>query len=247
MADESVETQTTEAATTDTAETSAAETQATEASSSSTDDENVDLAATKTSEEPAKTGDEPAKTGDDEPNELIGAPEEGTDYEITGLPEGMEVDAEMLGKATPLLRGLNASNAAASQLAGLVAEQIEKAGEARDAALEQSIVARRADWETEARDMIAGKVEAPKNEAGEALSFDGKTHKEVMAISARVLDKYAPAGFRDFLKETGLSVHPSMVAMMYQVGKGVAEDRDFEEAPSTSEKKKSTTEKFFGR
>ena len=109
-----------------------------------------------------------------------------------------------------------------------------------------SIVTTRTEWEGAARDLIAGKegLEA-KNAAGEVLSFDGKDLKGVQATAARVLDKYAPEGFREFLNETGLGVHPQMISFAYQVAKATAEDRDVETTAATK-KELSREEKYYG-
>jgi hypothetical protein len=241
--------------TTETTETTQIDSSATEQGSSTTDQQSqdkVDLSMKPAVDDAG--GDDKGDEGenkdggeDDERAELFGAPAEGEAYTIEGLPEGMEIDKAALEAIDPVARKLNLSSAGLSMVAQVYAEKVlPHLVEQNTARLEQSIVAQRTEWEGEARDAIAGKVEYA-NEAGEKLAFDGKTLKEVQQVSARVLDKLAPAGFREFLDKTGLGVNPHMIALTYQVGKLIAEDRDFEDANTGSEGPTPRTKKYYGR
>jgi hypothetical protein len=182
---------------------------------------------------------------DDAPDARYGAPE--GDYEIT-LGDDVTIDTEALAFVAPELKELNLSNEAATKLIGTFAEKVLPHYEAQFTKnLEQSIITTRTEWEGAARDLVAGKNAAgepliAKNAAGDELSFDGKDLKGVQAIAQRALDRIAPAGFREFLTETGLGVHPQMIAFAYQAGKALAEDQDFEtgsvaKVPLTREQK----------
>ena len=136
--------------------------------------------------------------------------------------------------ATPLMRELNLSNAGATKLVSTFAEAILPHYQDQfTKELEANILATRAEWETAARDLVKGKSATGEqllavNAAGEPLGFDGKTIQEVQSVAAKALDRIAPKGFREFLTETGLGVHPQMIAFCYQAGKALAEDQDFE-------------------
>lgn len=191
-------------------------------------------------------GDKP-KEG--EADERYGAPEGDAAYEIK-LEGDDQIDADALAMVTPALKELNLSNAAANKLVGVFAGEVLPHYEKQfEKALEGQIAVQRTEWEGAARDLIAGKSEAgeplvAKNAAGDELSFDGKDMKGVQAAAAKVMDKYAPEGFRKFLNETGLGVHPQLISFIYQVAKATAEDGDFE-GGSIPKKELSRTEKYY--
>lgn len=217
--------------------------------------EKIDLgAADPKAADPADPADpkaaDPADPKVDEPDARYGAPPEDQPYDIK-LEGDIQLDKEAVELAAPALRELNLSNEGATKLIGVFAEKVLPHYEEQFTKnLESQIVTTRTEWEGAARDLIAGKNAAgevleAKNAAGEVLSFDDKDLKGVQSIAARVLDRYAPAGFREFLNETGLGVHPQMISFAYQVAKATAEDRDVESA-ATTKKEMSRTEKYYG-
>jgi hypothetical protein len=232
-------TETGEQNSTETSETSTTETK-------SAEQDKIDLGVTEIDDAKGEENTEEKSEAD----ARYGAPAEGEAYalEIKDA-EGKEIalDKDAVEMVAPALRELNLSNEGASKLVSVFADKVlphyEKAFADN---LEQTIVATRTEWEGAARDLVAGKdgLEA-KNAAGEVLSFDGKDLKGVQSIAAKVLDKYAPEGFREFLNETGLGVHPQMISLMYQVGKATAEDREVE-TTATTKKELSREEKYYG-
>ena len=189
-----------------------------------------------------------AKEADEaETTKLFGAPEGDAGYELT-LDEGVTLDAKLLETVTPIAKKLNLSNEGLSMLAKDVLPAVQ--AQAFDA-LQGDIVAQRAAWETETRQTIAGKDAEGKditlkNGIGKPISFDGKGVKDVQPIAAKALDHLAPEGFREWLEETGLGVHPMMVAFAYNAGKSIAEETDFEASGTDAGKPKSRTEKYYG-
>lgn len=183
--------------------------------------------------------------------ELYGAPAEGEDYAVE-LPEGAPIDKEALDAIAPTLRELNLSNAGANKLLSTYAETVlPRVATQVTSQIEAQVLDQRKAWETEARQAIIGKDEKGepvvlKNDAGDELGFDGKNVEAVRRDAARALDRIAPAGFRDFLKETGLSQHPAMVAFAYQAGKLLAEDSDVSGGVGGAPKEKSRVEKYYG-
>jgi len=224
-------------------------------SSSSTTDQQarVDLAGDADDQAQAQTTDTQTDTRTDEERaadeareKLFGAPEGDASYEIAGLPEGMEIDKEALDAVAPVFRELNLSNEGASRVAQVYAEKVLPAVMERATnAIEQQVVAQRSEWERDAEAAIKANGHELKNAAGETLSFDAKDKDHVMKTAAKALDRLAPVGFREFLKETGLSVHPAMVAFAYQAGKAIAEDTEIEAATSGANKPKSRVEKYY--
>lgn len=264
MADETTtETETTNSQTATTTEQTSAET--TDASNSSTmaaetstaDDDNVDLSKAADDKddvdniEGTDTDTDTDKGGDVDDN--FGAPEEGAAYEITGLPEGMEIDKAALDAITPIARELNLSNAGLSKIAQVYAEKVlPSVGQASLDDLQNQITEQRTAWETEARAAVAGKDAEGKdivlkNVKGETLAFDGKPMKDVQRVAAKALDRFAPEGFRQFLEDTGLGVHPQMIAFAYQAGKRISEETNFEASGGgDANREKSRAEKFYG-
>jgi hypothetical protein len=226
-----------------------------ESGSSTTDpanppaDDKIDLAAV--GSDPAPSGDEPAKTEltDDEKTAeearaaLFGAPDGDAGYEITGLPEGMTIDEAALEAVTPVFKELGLSNAGASKVASIYAEKVLPAvGEQFKTQLQQQVLDQRTEWEGETLAAIKGESEL-KTATGDKIDFGGAGVKQVQQVAAKALDRIAPAGFRDFLEQTGLGQHPAMVAFAYKVGQLISEDSDIggggggDPAPKTRESK----------
>jgi hypothetical protein len=221
------------------------------AASSNTDDK-INLADGGDDPKPEPKGDEAEDTRTDEEKAadeakaaLFGAPAEGEDYAIEGLPEGMTIDKEALDAVAPAFRELGLSNVGASKVAQVYAEKVLPQVEAKyKTALEQQIVDQRTNWQAETLKAIKGEAELV-TKTGDKIDFGGATVKEVQQVAAAALDRVAPAEFREFLDETGLGQHPAMVAFAYRVGKLISEDKAFE-GGSQAPQPKSTEAKFYG-
>lgn len=219
-------------------------------SSSTTENQpGVDLAG-ETENEVEDTRTDEEKAADEkveaERAELFGTPE-GDAYAVEGLPEGMEIDKDALDAIIPVAKQLNLSSKGLSTIAQVYAEKVLPGVMKRaEDAIVQQVTAQRSEWEGEAEAAIKDNGHSLKNAAGETLSFDAKDKAHVLKTAAKALDRLAPAGFREFLKETGLSVHPAMVAFAYQAGKSISEDTDHETAQTGSGKPKSRSEKYYG-
>ena len=189
---------------------------------------------------PKEDGDEPKEQTEEEKAaaeaqaKLYGAPE--GDYEVTDLPEGMEIDKDALAVVTPIAKELNLSNEGFNKLAGVYAEKIIPGVQAKvTEGIEREVAAKHAEWAGEAQTMIA-----------EDPVFKGKKLAEVQQMSAKTLDRFFGEEMRQFLAETGLGNHPAMVKGMYLIGTQIAEDTTFERGgPSAAPK--SRTEKFYGK
>ncbi len=181
----------------------------------------------------ADKGDEPV---------LTGAPE--GDYDLTThLPEGTKLDAEALAKITPTAKALNLSNAGLAKIAAEGLPIVQK--QVSDGIIAE-VVAQRAAWDADTRTAITG----GKNAAGEDVKadavFGGKSYDDVLATSAKAVDRFGGADFRDFLKSTGLGNHPAMVRFAYQAGSLISEDTDFERGGGIPNTPKSREEKYYG-
>ncbi|MFL6728052.1 MAG: hypothetical protein ACJ8FS_16290 [Sphingomicrobium sp.] len=211
----------------------------------SQDDDAGDTTAETTETEDTRTDEE--KASDAARAELFGAPAEDASYEIEGLPEGMAIDAAGLEAITPVARELGLSNKGLSKIAGVYAEKVLPEVQKQVVTnIEQDIIATRRDWENQSIEAVKSNGAELKNKAGEVLAFDGKDIETVRKTAARALDRIAPQGFREWLKETGLSVHPQMVAFTYQAGKLLAEETDIDKTDRGDRRPKSRVEKYYG-
>lgn len=189
----------------------------------------------------AKEGEEGAGEKAEEPA-LTGAPE--GDYDLGDLlPEGTKLDAEALEKIAPTAKALNLSNAGLAKIAleglPIVTKQVT------DGVIGE-VVRQRAEWEADTRRAIVGGKDAEGADVRPDPVFGGKGYDDVLSTSAKALDRFGGADFRDFLKSTGLGNHPAMVRFAYQAGALISEDSSFERASGIPNTPKSREEKYYG-
>lgn len=183
-----------------------------------------------------------------EPNALFGAPEDGTDYEISGLPDGITIDKDALAAVTPLARELNLSNEGLSKLAGVYTENVLPGVVQQmqnDLAAQAAQVTK--DWATDARASVVG----GQNAAGETVEADpvyaGRTLAEVQQVSAKALDRFGGEGFREFLDQHGLGNHPQMLRFAFAAGSAIGEDTSFERGGGVPSAPLTREEKYYGK
>lgn len=132
-----------------------------------------------------------------------GAPES---YEDFVLPEGMDLDSELMEQAKPLFKELNLTQEQAQKLVDLqtrsVAEQQER--------MEDS-------WRTT--------LEEWANETKNDKEFGGKAFEENVAVAKAALKEFATDDFKEMLNFTGVGNHKEMVRFLYRVGKAISNDK----------------------
>lgn len=197
-------------------------------------------------EEDTRTDEE--KAADEARAALFGAPEGDAGYAIEGLPEGVTVDQAALDAATPIFKELGLSNAGASKVAGVYAEKVLPiVAEQMQENLKTQIADQRTEWQGETLKAVKGEIEL-KTATGEKIDFAGSGVKQVQQAAARAIDRVAPAGFREFLDETGLGMHPAMVAFAFKVGQLISEDTDAGGGGGGGgDQKQTRTQKYYGR
>lgn len=164
---------------------------------------------------------------------LFGAPE--GEYEVQGLPEGMEIDKDALAAATPVAKELGLSQEGFNKLVSVYANEIvPKATEAVVESLQRDISAQHAAWATEAVELVKADP-----------VFEGKKLTEVQQIAAKSLDRFGSPELRTFLNDSGLGNNPHMLKFAYMAGALIAEDTTFERGEKTPTKK-TVVEKFYG-
>jgi hypothetical protein len=146
-------------------------------------------------------------------------------YEITltdANGNAIELDAEMLAEATPLLREAGLSNDAANKLAPLALKFMERGQAAADAANEAHLAALKKQWAEEFR----------------AGPLGGAKADETIAVAAKALDALGFTEghpFRGLLDATGLGNHPDMIAAFYRLGQLLSEEDKFANPSGASE------------
>ena len=131
----------------------------------------------------------------------LGAPEKYVDFKI---PEGMEIDKDLLEKSVPVLKELNLTQDQAQKLvdlqAGFTKQTAEKAAKA---------------W----KDTIDGWV----NEAKSDKEFGGANFNTNLAIAKVGIKEFGDTQFSEMLEFTGVGNHPAMIRFLMKVGKVVKE------------------------
>ena len=128
-----------------------------------------------------------------------GAPEK---YESFKLPEGMELNKDLLAKAQEEFKSLGLSQEAAQKLVTL---QAESAKASSDATLQE----------------YQQKVETWK---GESTKLYGAKAAEEFAVAGQAINRFGTPELRSLLNETGLGNHPELVKFFVQVGHAIKED-----------------------
>jgi hypothetical protein len=157
-----------------------------------------DVAKEATPEEGAATD---AKDGQaDEASE--GAPEAYADFT---LPEGMEVDKELLEEFNPIAKDLNLTQEQAQSLVDLQTKQMQKFSEAQQEAW-QSVLT---EWN-----------ETAKNDQ----EIGGAEYNAKVATAKKALDEFGTPELLEALDATGVGNHPELIRVFYRIGKLVEDD-----------------------
>ncbi|WP_223528388.1 hypothetical protein [Pseudomonas sp. A-RE-23] len=152
--------------------------------------------------DPAKPED-PAKTDDGKKDEPQGAPEAYANFK---LPEGMELDAEVLGEFTAFAKELNLPQDKAQKIVDFQAKLAAKqADEYQAAALKQG-----QEW--------AAQV---KNDP----ELGGENYDKSVASAVKVIQSFGDEGLRDLLNNTGLGNHPALFKFCHRVSQAMSEDK----------------------
>lgn len=147
---------------------------------------------------------DPAKPDDGKPKvEPQGAPEA---YASFKLPEGMELDSEVLGEFTAFAKELNLSQDKAQKIVDFQAKLAAKqADEYQAAALKQG-----QEWASQV-----------KNDP----ELGGDNYEKSVASAVKVIQSFGDDGLRDLLNNTGLGNHPALFKFCHRVSQAMSEDK----------------------
>ncbi len=156
-------------------------------------------------EQPATEGEQPKAEGDKAEGEqpkAEGPPEEYADF---STPEGIELDAAVLGDFRAVARELGLSQEAAQRVVDLGSQLTAKAAEQQASQFEA--------WKQECVQLLAKDPE-----------LGGANLTRTQADMARGRDQFGSPAFVQLLDDFGLSNHPEVVRFLAKVGKEVADD-----------------------
>lgn len=187
-------------------DTTAADAAVDETTTVSTDVAKPDAAADEAAAKPEgesgeDDGQQQDKSGEDE-GALTGAPET---YEDFTAPEGVELDADLVGELKALAKDMDLSQAGAQKVTDLGLKLATKWGEEQT----NRVAEMQAAWKSEA--------EADKEIGGDALPAN-------LAVAKKALDTYGSPELAALLNESRLGDHPEFIRLMHRVGKTLSED-----------------------
>lgn len=188
--------------------------------SAKSDEDNAKLKAEHDKTKPQE-GDDKNKAASDPENSV---PEDGK-YTIA-LGDGIELDEALLEKASPVMKEIGLTNAQATKLAGVLAEQRKTEYDALNER-HQKITE---DWQKEIRT---------------DKDFGGDHLKENVLKADRVIATFGDDAFRRDLVELGIGNHPGLFRLLARVGNALSDDKPLtSETPAASTK--SPEEAMYG-
>ena len=132
-----------------------------------------------------------------------GAPEA---YEDFTLPEGMEMDVEILGEFKNLAKELNIPQAKAQQLIDFQSQLASKQAEAYQAAVTKQAQ----DWAAEI-----------KNDP----EIGGENYDKSVASAIKVIQSFGDPALTELLNTSGLGNHPALFKFCHRISAAISEDK----------------------
>jgi hypothetical protein len=167
------------------------------------------------------------------------------DYELE-LPEGVTLDAELLGEATPILKEAGLGSKAASKFVPLVEKIQAQTAEAVQKQIVDTHQTTIADWtkETLADPELGGRnwTQTQENVARALDSFVGPKEIEV-EVDGKMVKQ--PQPFRQLLDETGIGNNIHLIRAFAAIGKAMGEETNFARASAGGSAPKSRAEQLY--
>lgn len=139
-----------------------------------------------------------------------GAPEQYADF---ALPDGYQLDSDMLESVTTFAKAHNLTQQQAQGLVDLGAKQAAQIVAQFTAEAQANPVMLASHWASEWSKLTAADAE-----------YGGKNLTTNMAQVAKVFGTFGTPELGEFLNKTGLAHHPELIRFMHRVGKAVGED-----------------------
>ncbi|MFY3334675.1 protease [Achromobacter xylosoxidans] len=131
-----------------------------------------------------------------------GAPEQ---YEDFAAPEGVQLDAELVGDLKTVAKELNLSQKDAQRVADLGPKLVQK------------LQGKQAEAFAQIRQTWADQAKADKEYGGEAFA-------ENLGAAKKALDSFGTPELRTLLNESGIGNHPELIRFMVRAGKAISSD-----------------------
>lgn len=148
-------------------------------------------------------GDE--KETDKQDNEIYGSPES-FDYSSVKLPEGMELDKELLDKFEPIAKKFNLSNQSANELMNIAVELTTKA------------TSKFSEFMKTAQQAKINSYHELLNTDKELNAVDEARYNQYLDVAIQGLKAVATPGFSELLKAEGLTHHPEFIKTFHKIG-----------------------------
>ena len=176
--------------------------------------------ATKTPEQIQQDADAAAKVKAD-----TSAPEA---YEDFTLPEGMEMDADVLGEFKGLAKELNIPQAQAQKLIDFQTQLATKQAEQYQAA----VTKQSQDW-----------AASIKNDP----ELGGANYEKSTASAIKVIQSFGDPALTELLNTSGLGNHPALFKFCHRISAAISEDKFVLPGSQSTTGRKSDAEVFYGQ
>lgn len=183
--------------------------------------------------EKQKEVEEKVKEGEPKDDEIYGSPET-FDYSNVQLPEGMQLDDELLKEFEPVAKKLNLSNKSANELMNLAVKLTEK---------------NTAKFSEFAQEMQQAKVNSYLEllNTDKELNANNEAHyNQYLDTAIKGLKAVATPGFTELLKTEGLTHHPEFIKTFHKIGELCVSEKIPDATYPTSQKEPDAADVLYG-
>lgn len=155
--------------------------------------------------EKQKAGEEKGNDGKQQNEDVYGSPET-FDYSDVQLPEGMQLDEELVKEFEPVAKKLNLSNKSANELMNLAVKLTEK---------------NTAKFSEFAQELQQAKINSYQEllNTDKELNANNEVHyNQYLDTAIQGLKAVATPGFTELLKAEGLTHHPEFIKTFHKIG-----------------------------
>src|SRR5690554_3998321 len=158
---------------------------------------------------PAAEGEAGKGEGEGKDTEADGKPADAgapTEYADFTLPEGTEIDADVMTEFKGLAKELGITQEAAQKLIDLQASMEQKRAET----LQQ---------------MVADQSQQWANQVKNDPEIGGENYDQSVALAVKTIETFGSPKLRTLLNDSGLGNHPELVKFCHRIGKAISEDK----------------------
>ena len=152
------------------------------------------------------------KQTDKKSDDIYGAPET-FDYSEVQLPDGMQLDEELLKEFEPVAKKLNLSNKSANELMSLAVKLSEKN------------VSKFSEYAQELKQAKINSYYELLNNDKELNANNEAQYNQYLDVAIKGLKAVSTEGFRELLKSEGLTHHPEFIKTFHKIGELCVADK----------------------